>query len=143
LDASNCRRCNSACRKCQVRGSNQLTTENRRYYANRRVGAFIGERTVPLLPSGSCSNQDRGRRTSEAIVDKDNHARDACKYLVMSHPDPPGKTSQELVAEAVKPLMEAGDMTSAYVRYQQMGARLERQPIRIGRYIARRARRRC
>ena len=84
-----------------------------------------------------------GRNTSEAIVDKDNHARDACKYLVMSHPDPPGKTSQESVAEAVKPLMEAGDMTSAYVRYQQMAARLERQPIRIGGYIARRARRGC
>lgn len=80
------------------------------------------------------------RNTSEAIVDKDNHARDACKYLVMSHPDPPGKTPHELAAEAVKPLVEVGDLTSAMIRYLQMTAVPERRPIRIGRYLPSRAR---
>jgi len=32
------------------------------------------------------------RNTSEAIVDKGNHARDARKYLLMSHPEPAQKT---------------------------------------------------
>jgi hypothetical protein len=73
------------------------------------------------------------RNTSEAIVDKDNHARDAMKYILMSHPEPAGKSRKQLAAEAVKPLAEAGDLTSAMVRYQQMTSVPESQPIRIGR----------
>ena len=34
------------------------------------------------------SQQLLSRNTSEAIVDKDNHAIDAAKYLAMSHPEP-------------------------------------------------------
>ncbi len=78
---------------------------------------------------------------SEAIVDKDNHATDACKYLVMSHPDPPGKTPHELALEAVMPLLDAGDPTSAMVRYRQTTAVPESQPSWIGRYRQRTARR--
>lgn len=59
------------------------------------------------------------RNISEAIVDKDNHARDAMKYIVMSHPEPSVKTAQQKAQEAVKPLAEEGDLTSAYIRYQQ------------------------
>jgi len=80
------------------------------------------------------------RNTSEAIVDKDN-ATDACKYLVMSHPDPPGKTPHELAVEAVRPLMEVGDLTSAMIRYQQMTAVSESKPIWIGWHRSRRVRR--
>jgi hypothetical protein len=39
------------------------------------------------------------RNTSEAIVDKDNHARDAMKYLVMSLPEPSRKSKERRVAE--------------------------------------------
>lgn len=75
------------------------------------------------------------RNTSEAIVDKDNHATDACKYFVMSHPEPTLKTAQQLATEAVKPLAEAGDLTSASIRYGQMMAEAQGKnvPARIGR----------
>jgi hypothetical protein len=43
------------------------------------------------------------RNLSEAIVQKDNHATDACKHLVMSHPEPTIKTIQEKAADAVGP----------------------------------------
>ena len=71
------------------------------------------------------------RNVSEAIVDKDNHATDACKYLVMSQPEPTEKTTHQLAAEAVKPLVDAGDPTSAYVRYLQMMA----ESARPGGYV--------
>jgi len=79
------------------------------------------------------------RNTSEAIVDKDNHATDACKYLLMSHPEPAEKTAHELAVEAVKPLVEIGDLTSANIRYLQKTAVPVTRPIRIGRYLPRRA----
>jgi hypothetical protein len=50
------------------------------------------------------------RNASEAILDKDNHAVDACKYLTMSHPEPNLKTAQQLAAEAVRHLAEQGDL---------------------------------
>jgi hypothetical protein len=76
------------------------------------------------------------RNVSEAIVQKDNHAFDAgCKYLLMSHPEPAQKTAEQLAKEAVKPLVEAGDLTSASIRYSQMMAESQNQqePARIGR----------
>ena len=75
------------------------------------------------------------RNASEAIVDKDNHARDACKYLVMSKPEPTLKTAREIAAEAIAPLVQQGDLTSAAIRYKQMMEEAERggEPPRIGR----------
>jgi hypothetical protein len=75
------------------------------------------------------------RNASEAIVDKDNHARDACKYLVMSHPEPTYKSIQEIAAEAIAPLAQAGEMTSALVRYQQIvgDSQANIKPARLGR----------
>lgn len=60
------------------------------------------------------------RNAAEAIVDKDNHARDACKYLLMSHPEPTIKSLQQRAAEAVAPLAQQGDLTSALIWHQQM-----------------------
>ena len=75
------------------------------------------------------------RNATEAIVDKDNHARDACKYVVMSHPEPTVKTFRERAQEVTQPLAEAGDLTSAYIRYKQMEAEEEDEgePVRLGR----------
>jgi hypothetical protein len=87
------------------------------------------------------AQQLSSRNTSEAIVDKDNHATDAAKYLTMSHPEPTLKTQHELAIEVSKPLAEAGDLTSAYIRYLQITAVAESKPIRIGRYIPWSARR--
>lgn len=75
------------------------------------------------------------RNLSEAIVDKDNHARDTMKYVLMSHPEPTLKSLKEKAYEAVKPLIDAGDLTSAMIRYdQQLGlGEAQKKPIRIGR----------
>ena len=81
------------------------------------------------------------RNSSEAIVDKDNHATDALKYIVMSHPEPPFKTEQEKALESFKQLVDQGDLTSAMIHFPQATAKPEIRPIRIGRYIPRSARR--
>ena len=60
------------------------------------------------------------RNVAEAIVDKDNHATDAAKYGAMSHPEPTVKTMREIAAEAIAPLAQMGDLTSAAIRYQLM-----------------------
>jgi hypothetical protein len=75
------------------------------------------------------------RNAAEAIVDKDNHARDAMKYVLMSHPEPTGKSMQQRAAEAVKPLAQQGDLTSALIRHQQFMERENPQarPVRPGR----------
>jgi len=75
------------------------------------------------------------RTVSEAIIAKDEHARDCMKYVLMSHPEPLIKTIQEIAAEQVKPLAEAGDITSAAIRYKQIMEEAGRndRPARLGR----------
>lgn len=117
----------------------------------RIVCRNFSERPQPGLHNWDCPNllwemmrtrrvkltaqQLLSRNTAEAIVDKDNHATDACKYFVMSHPEPRLKTAQQLAAEAVLPLAQAGDLTSAAIRYGQMMAQAEgsNKPATIGR----------
>ena len=62
------------------------------------------------------------RNVSEAIVDKDNHARDAMKYVLMSSPEPAMASAHEDLQQQLKQLAEAGDLTSAYIRFQQAQA---------------------
>jgi hypothetical protein len=59
------------------------------------------------------------RNATEAIVDKDNHARDAMKYILMSHPEPRVITDEEIAARHVAPLAAQGDLTSALIRFHQ------------------------
>lgn len=75
------------------------------------------------------------RNVAEAIVDKDNHARDAAKYLTMSHPEPTIKTMQQIAKEAVAEMAAQGDLTSSLIRYNQTLARVktQTQPARMGR----------
>lgn len=78
------------------------------------------------------------RNTSEAIVDKDNHATDACKYLVMSHPAPAEKTKLEIIAEKIAPLAQAGDLNSAAIWYRVLNDEpADFRPATIGRYAYR------
>jgi hypothetical protein len=58
------------------------------------------------------SQQLLHRNASEGIVDKDNHARDAMKYHLMSHPEPAKKSNVRLVEEQMPELMKA-DPTQA------------------------------
>lgn len=50
---------------------------------------------------------------SEQIVDKDNHAHDAKKYIVMTLPEPTAKTTEQRIQEAIKDRVEVGDVTNA------------------------------
>ena len=76
------------------------------------------------------------RNASEKIMDKDNHARDAMKYILMSHPEPTQKSLAQRAAEAVKPLAQVGDLTSALIRYQQFMEQetADYAPATLGRY---------
>ena len=76
------------------------------------------------------------RNVSERIVDKDNHARDAMKYVLMSLPEPSVMGAYDQKRETLKQLVEMGDLTSAMIRYQQLSAESQtiRRPIFLGRY---------
>lgn len=67
------------------------------------------------------------RNTSEALVDKDNHARDAMKYMVMSHPEPAQKSLERRVGERLDAIRQrTGDpnseaaATMAVLQYQKI-----------------------
>ena len=64
------------------------------------------------------AHQLRNQNVSERIVDKDNHARDAMKYVIMSLPEPSVSVNDQL-REDCKYLAEIHDYTSAYVRWLQ------------------------
>lgn len=86
-----------------------------------RKGIYV-DKPQPGLSSWDCPNllwelmvarrvkltaqQLLSRNTSEAIVDKDNHARDAMKYLLMSQPEPSRKSLDRRVAESFETIME-------------------------------------
>jgi hypothetical protein len=76
------------------------------------------------------------RNVSERIVDKDNHARDAMKYVLMSLPEPSVMGAYDQKRETLKQLVEMGDLTSAMIRYQQLitDSQTIRRPIFLGRY---------
>lgn len=59
------------------------------------------------------------RNASEAIVDKDNHARDAMKYVVMSHPEPSRKPFERRVNERLAEIQKV-DPTAAVARYHKV-----------------------
>jgi hypothetical protein len=71
------------------------------------------------------AQQMLSRNTSEAIVDKDNHARDAMKYVVMSVPEASRKSVGQRESESFEAMLEEGRqmgldpgqaMTSAMLR---------------------------
>ena len=53
------------------------------------------------------------RNTSEAIVQKDDHVRDACKYVLLSHPEPSKKSYDTRVAERIDKLWKERTPTEA------------------------------
>jgi hypothetical protein len=53
------------------------------------------------------------RNTSEAIVQKDDHSRDACKYVLLSHPEPSRKPYANRVSERVDKLWKERTPTEA------------------------------
>lgn len=91
------------------------------------------------------------RNSSEAIVDKDNHARDAMKYVVMSLPEASRKPFGRRVTERFQAMVEEGrrvavnpDMalTSAVLRYGQIRQEEQEEDDLTSTYYAGNARRR-
>jgi hypothetical protein len=74
------------------------------------------------------------RNPTERIVDKDNHLRDALKYLVLSLPEPQEKPAVMKALEAMQGIPE-DDITSRMIRYQQQMERAKdaEEPVAIGR----------
>jgi hypothetical protein len=69
------------------------------------------------------------RNVSEAIVDKDNHARDAMKYLLMSLPEPSQKSLERRAGERIQEMIEKQKAqgvdaetaaTNATIQYQRI-----------------------
>lgn len=79
------------------------------------------------------SQQLLSRNLSEAIVDKDNHATDACKYVVMSHPEPTRKPLSERVSERVEKLFKETDMTTAMLGLSKI--KEEEQQKEVGQQV--------
>ncbi|MFL6427793.1 MAG: hypothetical protein ACJ71S_06075 [Acidobacteriaceae bacterium] len=73
------------------------------------------------------------RNPSEAIVDKNNHLTDACKYVCMTLPEPTDIPLDMRIKEAVKPHVETGDLTNALIRANQIREEMEEEsePIRM------------
>jgi len=59
------------------------------------------------------------RNTAESIVDKDNHASDAMKYHLMSHPEPSTKSFGRRVNERLSELQKV-DPTFAALEYPRI-----------------------
>jgi hypothetical protein len=81
------------------------------------------------------------RNTSEAIIDKDNHARDAMKYVLMSHPEPSRKTLERRVNERLAALTKL-DPTIAAAQYHKIVAEEKEDEETEPSYYAGSARRR-
>jgi hypothetical protein len=54
------------------------------------------------------ATQLMSQNQSEEIIDKDNHARDCCKYVVMSLPEPTKQSREDKIAEKLREYREAG-----------------------------------
>jgi hypothetical protein len=79
------------------------------------------------------ATQLMGKNPAEALVDKDNHARDAAKYFIMSLPEPTIKTHTQIIKERLE--SQQLDLTSASIRAAQYKDELEvsSQPATFGR----------
>lgn len=60
------------------------------------------------------------RNLSEAIVDKDNHAWDTFKYVLMSHPEPTRKPYRMRVEERISKLWQETDPTRAMIQLSKI-----------------------
>ena len=83
------------------------------------------------------ATQLMSQNESEEIIDKDNHARDAMKYVVMSLPEPTQKTWQDKITEKLDAYRAAGmDEHSLNIyrfRMEREDRQTEEQPVYIGR----------
>lgn len=71
---------------------------------------------------------------TEEIIDKDNHARDCAKYIIMSLPEPTAVPRQRRIQEAMKPHIEAQDLTNAHLARERVLKEIakEEEPMIFG-----------
>lgn len=65
-----------------------------------------------------------GKNPSEEIIDKDNHARDAAKYILMSLPGPTEKSKELILSERLAHIPRS-DVTSRMIRGEEILAELD------------------
>ena len=83
------------------------------------------------------ATQLMSQNQSEEIIDKDNHARDAMKYVVMSLPEPTEKNRQDKITEKLEEYRAKGMDDFSRNIYRMRMERTERQtqdqPVYVGR----------
>ena len=67
-----------------------------------------------------CGKTSRTAPADATAIDKDDHLRTAQKYLVLTLPDRAKKMMQQQIQEAVRPVVEQRDITSAAIRAEQI-----------------------
>lgn len=89
------------------------------------------------LKATQLTSQDQ----SEEIIDQDNHARDATKYVVMSLPEPTEKTPEEKLDELLAAYRAAGvndySLNIYRMRMEGQDRQMQEQPIYLGRRYGR------
>lgn len=80
------------------------------------------------------SQQLLTRNASEKLVDRDNHARDAFKGILMTLPEPTAKTREQRIHEAIAPMIADRDFTNAAIRVADLKIQMdeEEQPVELG-----------
>jgi hypothetical protein len=83
------------------------------------------------------ATQLMSQNQSEEIIDKDNHARDAMKYVVMSLPEPTEKNQQDKIAEKLDAYRQAGtnefSLNIYRIRMEREDRQRQEQPVHLGR----------
>ena len=124
--------------------------------SNDRIGGW--QRMYQMLQTGEWKIADTCPRLIEAIPSRMHDEKrpgdilkvpgdplddvaDSARYGIYTFLTRSEKPHEQVVEEALRPLIEAHDYTSAMVRYLQMNAKAPYSPITIGRYGAARYRR--
>jgi hypothetical protein len=83
------------------------------------------------------ATQLMSQNQSEEIIDKDNHARDAMKYVVMSLPEPTEKTPEQKIQEKLAAYrangMDDHSLNIYRFRMEREDRQMQEQPVYIGR----------
>jgi hypothetical protein len=83
------------------------------------------------------ATQLMSQNQSEEIIDKDNHARDAMKYVVMSLPEPTEKNRQDQITEKLDEYRARGmddfSLNIYRMRMERAHRQAQDQPTLLGR----------
>lgn len=80
------------------------------------------------------ATQLTSQNQSEEVTDKDSHARDAMKYVVMSLPEPTEKNRKTRLRKSWTPMGRPGFSLNIYrIRMEREDRQRQEQPVYLGR----------